>query len=231
MSKGDYFKELAYRLRGLPERERQNILSVYEELFQKAVENGKLEEEIAESLGYPRVPNWDAAREPQPPSAPPQSAPRFDKATAPKTDPRVDPYSNPKFDPHYNAQYNPYAEPGSHDLRPYPSKTESGFKAIISSIALGFFNLIFVLGPFAGLCGVIIALYAVSAALLITPVLAVIGSITSNSMDDMLLLGAAMLALFGVGLLFSLFTVWFSKLFIKLTGKYIRFNIKIIKGA
>src|SRR5690242_17042571 len=60
MSKADYFKELNYRLRGLPEKERQNILKVYEELFQKAVENGKHEDEVALSLGYPRVPNWDA---------------------------------------------------------------------------------------------------------------------------------------------------------------------------
>ena len=63
MSKIDYFKELNYRLRGLPEKERQNILSVYEELFQKAVENGKHEDEVAQSLGYPRVPNWDAQKD------------------------------------------------------------------------------------------------------------------------------------------------------------------------
>ena len=63
MSKIDYFKELNYRLRGLPEKERQNILSVYEELFQKAIENGKQEDDVAQSLGYPRVPNWDAQKE------------------------------------------------------------------------------------------------------------------------------------------------------------------------
>ena len=63
MSKFDYFKELNYRLRGLPEKERHNILKVYEELFQKAVENGKHEDEVAQSLGYPRVPNWDAQKE------------------------------------------------------------------------------------------------------------------------------------------------------------------------
>lgn len=64
MGKLEYFKELEYRLRGLPERERQNIIAVYEELFQKAEANGKSESSIIESLGFPRVPNWDALHTP-----------------------------------------------------------------------------------------------------------------------------------------------------------------------
>jgi uncharacterized membrane protein len=184
MSKTDFFQELNYRLRGLPERERQNILSVYEELFHKAAQNGKNEDDIAESLGYPRIPNWDGSREQQ------------------------QPFSNP-----------------------YMAKPESGFKAIIASIALGFFNLVFVLGPFVGLCGVIIALYASSAAFLITPVLMVISNSWTNVSADMQLLIFSALAIFGFGILLAVFTVWFSKLFFKLTWLYIRFNMKIIKGA
>ncbi|KIL35210.1 hypothetical protein SD70_32285, partial [Gordoniibacillus kamchatkensis] len=64
MGKLEYFKELEYRLRGLPERERQNIIAVYEELFQKAEANGKSESDIIDSLGFPRVPDWDALNRP-----------------------------------------------------------------------------------------------------------------------------------------------------------------------
>jgi uncharacterized membrane protein len=204
MSKTDYFKELTYRLRGLPERERQNILSVYEELFQKAIENGKREEDIADSLGYPRIPQWEGPRET--PGTPP--APNFRSEPAP--------------------EHRPYAMPYA---SPYPSKSESGFKAIIASIALGFFNLVFILGPFIGICGIILSLYATSVALLITPILSIIGNGLSNSPSDWLLLGFSMMAMFGLGILLSAFTVWFSKLFFKLTGKYVRFNIKIIRGS
>jgi uncharacterized membrane protein len=183
MSKADYFRELTYRLRGLPERERQNILTVYEELFQKATQNGKHEDEIAQSLGYPRIPQWDGSREQQP-------------------------YPNP-----------------------YAVKHEPGFKAIIASIALGFFNLVFVLGPFIGLCGVIFALYVTSAACLISPIASIIGESLTGSWADTQFVFFTALAVFGLGILLTVFTLWFSKLFFKLAGLYLRFNMKIIKGA
>jgi uncharacterized membrane protein len=183
MSKADYFRELTYRLRGLPERERQNILSVYEELFQKAAQNGKHENEIAESLGYPRIPQWDGSREQQP-------------------------YPNP-----------------------YEVKPETGFKAIIASIALGFFNLVFILGPFIGICGIIFALYVTSAACLISPIVMMIGGSWTGTWTDTQFVFFTALAVLGFGILLTGFTVWFSKLFFKLTRLYIRFNMKIIKGA
>lgn len=204
MNKADYFRELTYRLRGLPERERQNILSVYEELFQKAAQNGKNEEDIAESLGYPRIPNWEGVKDRQPP----QSSLSYSGRPNPEPPSYTNPYPNP-----------------------YALKSESGFKAIIVSIALGFFNLVFVLGPFIAICGVIIALYASSAACLISPLLLFIGNAWTNASSDMLLLVFSMAALLGIGILLTVFTLWFSNHFFKLTWKYIRFNVKIIKGA
>ncbi|MNI01475.1 hypothetical protein D3C73_543190 [compost metagenome] len=209
MSKVDYFRELNYRLRGLPERERHNILQVYEELFQKAVENGKREDEIAESLGYPRVPQWE---EPAP-AAPKQA----DQG-----------YSQP-FSPSYE-QPRPRPEPAPY-THPYPVKGESGIKAILVSIALGFFNLIFVLGPFLGICGVIIGLYASSFALTVSPIALLIGNDWNAGSADVQFSVYAMLAFFGAGLLLSSLTIWFSKLFFKLTRMYVRFNMKLIKGA
>jgi uncharacterized membrane protein len=114
---------------------------------------------------------------------------------------------------------------------PYPCKAESGFKAIIASITLGFFNLVFILGPFIAICGAIFSFYATSAALLISPILALIGSGWSNNGADRMLLAFSMLALFGLGILLSMFTLWISKLFFQLIRKYIRFNMKIIRGS
>jgi uncharacterized membrane protein len=212
MSKAEYFKELAYRLRGLPDKDRQNIISVYEELFQKAAQNGKNEDHIAESLGYPRIPNWDGAKERQHPHVKQDYSPR----TAPEPQPFTNLYTNPYPNPYPN---------------PYASKPETGIKAIIASIALGFFNLVFVLGPFVAICGVIIALYASSAACLISPFLLLIGNSWTNVSSDMQLLVFGTMAILGLGILLTAFTVWLSKGFFKLTWKYIRFNIKVIKGA
>jgi uncharacterized membrane protein len=228
MSKADYFKELTYRLRGLREKERENIISVYEELFQKATQNGKNEDEIAESLGYPRIPNWDGAKQEQQrhqqnPGAEPNysSQPERDAfVNAEGIETYANPYANPYARPYQDAYHNHY-----------PVKTETGLKAIIASIALGFFNLVLVLGPFVGICGMIIALYASSAACLISPLLLLIGNNWTNISSDMQLLVFGSMAVFGIGILLTAFTVWFSKGFFKLVGKYIRFNIKIIKGA
>ncbi|SEC35137.1 DUF1700 domain-containing protein [Paenibacillus sp. GP183] len=200
MSKVDYFRELTYRLRGLPERERQNILSVYEELFQKAAQNGKHEEEIAQSLGYPRIPQWDGSREQQP---------------------MANLYANTNP---YQGYQQPFPEH-------YTVKQETGFKAIIASIALGFFNLVFVLGPFISICGFIFALYVASAACLISPVALIIGESLAGSWTDTQFVFFTALAVFGLGILLTVFTLWFSRLFFKLAGLYIRFNMKIIKGA
>lgn len=198
MSKVDYFKELAYRLRGLPERERQNILQVYEELFQKAIENGKSEDEIAESLGYPRVPNWSStASQPPEPAAP-------------------------------DFRYTPPA-PAPYDYA--PAKQDSGVKAILISIALGFFNLTFVLGPFLAICGVFLAFYVASFVFLVSPLLMVVGSEWIVGTTDFMFNVYAALTLFGLGIMLSALTVWSSKLFFKLTGAYIRFNVKLVKGA
>lgn len=197
VNKADYFRELAYRLRGLPERERQNILQVYEELFQKAIENGKNEEEIAESLGYPRIPNWEAS-------------------TNVHVQPPVHSYQQ------VNHVQAPYA---------YPAKSESGIKKLVIAIALAFFNLTFILGPFFGICGAFIGLYASSFALLVSPLLLLAGNNWGFESGDLLFNIFAMLAAFGLGILLSMATIALTKLFFRLTRAYVRFNVKLIKGA
>lgn len=236
MSKADYFKELNYRLRGLPEKERNNILSVYEELFQKAIANGKHEDEVAQSLGYPRVPNWEAVREvPQEKTKP--AAPdtdwtaSFSKPEPPQSQPQ--PRREPIPDTNYYA--NPQAAHSFANMPPYPypypAKPESSVKPIIVSIMLGFFNLLVVVGPWFGLFAALIALFVGGFALTIAPVMGVIGSMWENSGQDLKLIIFAMLACFGLGIILTTSATWLIKWFFKITWKYIQFNAKLIKGA
>ncbi|MDF2645142.1 MAG: hypothetical protein K0Q73_947 [Paenibacillus sp.] len=234
MSKIDYFKELNYRLRGLPEKERQNILSVYEELFQKAIENGKQEDDVAQSLGYPRVPNWDAQKETPSTEQEPSkstSGERVEKfyskpepAAAPKQAPETKGF--PPYTPPQGA--NPYMNPNPY---PYQVKQESSIKAIIVSISLGFFNLIFVVGPWFGILATLIALFVSGFALIISPIVGILGSYMGTVGSDMRFIGFAMLACFGLGIILTTLSTWLFKVFFKLSWMYIQFNAKLIKGA
>ncbi|NQX70088.1 DUF1700 domain-containing protein [Paenibacillus alba] len=243
MSKIDYFRELHYRLRGLPEKERQNILSVYEELFQKALENGKHEDDVAQSLGYPRVPQWDGQKEApskqQEPAGSTFTEPVEKKAYTkqepiptptpiPTPAPTKAPEANgfPPYTPPY--QTNPYANNAPY---PYPVKPETGIKAIIVSIGLGFFNLIFIVGPWFAVLSTLIALFISGFALIIAPIIEVLTTFTGAFDNDMRFIGFAMLALFGLGIILTTFSSWLFKVFFKLTWTYIQFNAKLIKGA
>ncbi|CAN7156657.1 DUF1700 domain-containing protein [Paenibacillus sp. LjRoot153] len=257
MSKVDYFKELNYRLRGLPEKERQNILKVYEELFQKAVENGKHEDEVSQSLGYPRVPNWDAQKE-TPPVQEEVAKRSIDAFDAEVTQAEEIPYSNEELEgyvkqpdpaigpkipvqapeawvppaytqppqPNYPPMYNtPYPSP-------YPTaKPDSGIKAIIISIMLGFFNLVFVVGPWFGVCSALIALFAAGFALLIAPVIGVLTSLAGTTGSDFQFISFTLLACFGLGIIITTLSTWLLKQFFKLSWTYIQFNAKLIKGV
>lgn len=260
MSKADYFKELNYRLRGLPEKERHNILKVYEELFQKAVENGKHENEVAQSLGYPRVPNWDAQKDVA--STPPLQE-EVPKAAAKPAQPKQPEDFSFKTDDHENEEelYETYApiepaieqnmpgqatktwEPPAYTQpnypqgynapypNPYPTKPDTTIKAIIISIMLGFFNLIVVLGPWVGICAALIAFFVAGFGLLIAPIIGVLTSLAGNTGSDFQFISFSLLACFGLGIILTTLSTWLLKQFFKLSWKYIQFNAKLIKGA
>jgi uncharacterized membrane protein len=301
LNKTEYFKELEYRLRGLPERERQNILAVYEELFQKAEANGKSESDIIDSLGFPRVPNWEAARgtAPEPPAAEGAAAPghggagdlgtpsgraRPDSGAGPRTadtavpprragvaaagtppadplrDPSggfVPPASHPPAPPYGERPFPagtpdgsrgfvppepppyrdpgpippPFRYPGFAPPPPYREPIGSGAKPWIAALALAFFNLVFILGPFIGLCGAIIGLWVADVALLLSPLYALFGSFEAHDEPTRLLIRFACLGGFGAGLMLAVVLRLCTKWFCILTYKYMKFNWFIIKGA
>jgi uncharacterized membrane protein len=55
MNKEQFLNQLKRSLAGIPETEKKEILYDYEEHFRSGMENGQTEEEIARSLGNPRV--------------------------------------------------------------------------------------------------------------------------------------------------------------------------------
>ena len=55
MNKEQFLSQLRRSLSGIPEQEKKEILYDYEEHFRSGLENGQAEEEMARSLGNPRV--------------------------------------------------------------------------------------------------------------------------------------------------------------------------------
>jgi len=118
-------------------------------------------------------------------------------------------------------------------------KAGSVVRAVFASVSLGFFNLIFVLGPFLGLVGIMIGLWACAVALPLCGLAVVLASILSAAapfLQGYIDLGGihpavtffAGIGVSGLGVLAALGMWELSKLFIKMIAAYVRFNARVV---
>jgi uncharacterized membrane protein len=107
-------------------------------------------------------------------------------------------------------------------------------RAVLATVGLGFFNLVFVLGPFMGLVGILIGLFAaaigltmaglgVFLALIISPMFS---AINTDMNPVFLIFSSTGLTCFG--LLFLIGDVYLTKFFFKGTLAYLKWNISVI---
>jgi len=189
MTREQFLSQLRVSLGNMPDADKHDIVYDYEEHFNIGVSEGKSEEEIAQSLGNPRVIGNSY---------------------------RID------------AMLNAPKEGGS-------VPAASVFGAVFAAISLTYLNIVFVIGPFFGLVGVLFGMWAVAVSLVLAGV-ALIGSfiwpVTPQLIANPLLnyafaffsgIGIAALgALASIGML--VVTKWF---FIGVAA-YVRFNARII---
>ena len=122
------------------------------------------------------------------------------------------------------------------------ASTGNMLRAVVAVISLGFFNLVFVIGPFMGIVGVLIGIFAAACGLIIAgvavlisvfafpiigPYLNVPGFFYANPVG----LVALSLGLTSLGLLFFIGNFYLAKLFYRGTIKYLQMNIRIINGG
>ncbi|MDN4527265.1 HAAS signaling domain-containing protein [Fictibacillus fluitans] len=115
------------------------------------------------------------------------------------------------------------------EAKPKPSADSVG-KAILVAVALGFFNLIFILGPFFAVVGVLISLFAASFALLLFPFALLFSWNQLSGSADWLIGVFAILASLGAGVLIGVGSIFITRWFYRLTMRYLQFNVKMIKG-
>lgn len=194
MTRQEFIETLTRSLAGLPAADRDEIIFDYEEHFRIGLEDDKTEEEIATSLGDPRM----IARQ-------------------------------------FSADFH---------VRQAEADTSisNTFKAVLATLGLGFFNLVFILGPFLALLGVLFGLFVAAGAIIISGIAVfaatLFGPFIPVTVDSTVFMLASPAATFflsigltSLGLLFLIGDVYLAKYFFIGTVHYLKFNLKIIKGA
>lgn len=103
-------------------------------------------------------------------------------------------------------------------------------RAVFATLGVGFFNLVFVLGPFFALLGVLICCWAVAAALFACGMVAVLEGFYGDIFNWQQSVSIAS-ALFGLGILAGTASLWATRGFFRLTLKYLKFNTRLVKGG
>ena len=110
-------------------------------------------------------------------------------------------------------------------------------RAVYASIGLGLFNLILILGPFIAILGILVGLFAAAISITITGIATFVASIFSNLLPQHVSIGVsavgfsfASVGIICFGLLFLIGDFYLTKLIFKLTIRYLKFNLGIIKG-
>lgn len=119
------------------------------------------------------------------------------------------------------------------------SSASNILRAILAVIGLGFFNLVVVLGPFLGMLGVILGLWAAGIAIAASGLGVLIGAACgivlpwiTTGIPAVIIVGAAFIAagLIALGTLWCIGMYYVTLGFCKITVRYLDLNVRIIKG-
>lgn len=112
------------------------------------------------------------------------------------------------------------------------------FKAVLATIGLSFFNLVFIIGPFFAFISVLISFFASAVAIILSGIAVLIAAfvapvIFSLGVSGIFFLGVAFagIGLIALGVLFAIGSYYVTKYFGKLMLTYLNYNIDIVKGG
>lgn len=113
---------------------------------------------------------------------------------------------------------------------PNTNKKNNSFGAVVATIALGFFNLVFVLGPAIGILGVLFGGWVAGVCLTLAPLLQAT-SIVLGFTDFYLFEIFVSIASCGLGIFLLVGMYHLSKVVTKGFRMYYRWNISVVKGG
>ena len=189
MNKKQFIDQLTVNLRGVPNEDRLDIISDFDEHFKIGMEKGRTEDELSDSLGNPKT---------------------------------------------LAKQLNASVLVG------HAEKTTSASnitRAVFATLGLGFFNLIFVLGPFIGIVAVLFSLFAVAVAIAASGITILFATIFGPLFPEFVgIIVNPAVGIFGsigvtcFGILFFVGDIFLAKALYRVFIKYIKFNSRVIKG-
>ncbi len=105
------------------------------------------------------------------------------------------------------------------------------FRAFLSTLGLGFFNLVFILGPFAGIAAALFSLVVAGIAIVGSGIFVIVASFFPNLFQNVPspFVGSFVgISLASFGVLWTIGSMYLNKWFYLLTIKYLKFNLNII---
>ncbi|WP_019908623.1 HAAS signaling domain-containing protein [Paenibacillus sp. HW567] len=102
-------------------------------------------------------------------------------------------------------------------------------RAVFATVGLGFFNLVFVLGPYIMLLGVLLMCWASSVMSGIAALTAIYEGIIGGAFTLIQGIFVAILLL-GLGMLLGAFSRWLTQAVSRMTLQYLKFNSRVMKG-
>ena len=116
------------------------------------------------------------------------------------------------------------------------TSTGNIFRAVLAAVGMGFFNIIFILGPFFGFLGVLIGLFAAAAGIIVSGIGIIMALLLAPAFPSYISMDVngvfAVFTAIGIicfGLLFFIGDCYLAKFFYRATIKYLKWNIEIIK--
>ncbi|MFA5014917.1 MAG: DUF1700 domain-containing protein [Actinomycetota bacterium] len=110
-------------------------------------------------------------------------------------------------------------------------------RAVLATLGLGFFNLVFILGPFIGIASIVFSLFAAAIAIAATGIAvffaSIFGPLVPQYVAVMINPAVSIFASIGVtlfGILFFIGNIYMAKWVYRLFVRYIKFNVRIITG-
>lgn len=101
-------------------------------------------------------------------------------------------------------------------------------RAVFAAVSLGFFNLIFVLGPFIALLGVLLALWVSSIAVGISSLAAIYEGVFGEAWSPTQGIFVA-ITLLALGMLLGALSHWLTRKVSRVTLQYLKFNSRVIR--
>jgi uncharacterized membrane protein len=189
MDRKEFLAQLKNELREYDQSQVNELVSDYESHFSEGISEHRLEKEIAEKLGDPKL----IARE-------------YKTALLVK-----------KAEDH--------------------TTTTNVLRALLAFVGLGFFNLVFVFGPFIGAIAILFSLLMTGVAVVVSGFAGMVAAFIWPYVPQIDIIANPVATFFyslAMACFGALFTIAFyevSKWFLKITLQYIKFNLSIISGG